>query len=153
MTADESNGGRIGRILGLDVGDRRIGVAISDPDQHLAVPLPTVQRDNRGGEVEAIARVVEAEEVVAVVVGLPLSLSGEDSAQTETTREFARRLERRLPVEVVMWDERLSSAEATRLAAGPARGRSERRRMPQADLDAIAATIILQSYLDSRRRY
>jgi putative holliday junction resolvase len=141
-----------GRVIGLDVGDRRIGVSISDPDQRIAVPLPTIERDRHGGEIEAIRRLVEAEEVKAIIVGLPLSLSGEDSAQTESTRQFARRLEEALARPVRLWDERLSSLEASRMAAPPPKGgRRDRGKRAQPDIDAMAATIILQSYLDSRR--
>ena len=145
---------RHGRVLGLDAGDRRIGVAISDPDRSFALPLNSILAD--GSELDAIQRVVAAEEVTELVVGLPLSLSGGDSAQTASVREFAARLEARTGLPVHLWDERLSSHEAQTRSqdASHARGRrrSGRRAPPPADTDALAASIILQAYLD-RLRY
>src|SRR3990170_3638490 len=96
-----------GRTLGLDVGERRIGVAISDPNNRLAVPLRAIERDRAQREFHSLGDIVRAEEVTSVVVGLPLSLSGEDSAQTGSARAFAEDLERRLDIPVVLWDERL----------------------------------------------
>jgi putative Holliday junction resolvase len=116
----------VNRILGLDTGERRIGVAISDPDRRFALPLRSI--DASGGE-EAIARIIEAEEVTEIVVGLPLSLSGEASAQTERARAFGRRLEERLGLPVQFWDERLSTQEAMRLG-GSDRSRRGRERPP-----------------------
>jgi putative Holliday junction resolvase len=145
---------RHGRILGLDAGDRRIGVAISDPDRSFALPLNSILAD--GGEVDAIQRLVAAEEVTELVVGLPLSLSGGDSAQTGRVRDFATQLEARFGVPVHLWDERLSTQEAQARGeeSSRARGRrrSGRRAPPPADTDALAASIILQAYLD-RIRY
>ncbi len=141
-----------GRALGLDVGDRRIGVAISDPDGRIAVPVRTIERDGRGGEVTALERLAREEEVRALVVGLPLSMSGERGAQAERSEEFGRMLGERLGMTVVLWDERLSTQEAERLSQ--AAGMSERRRRGRpgsVGSDALAAAIILQAYLDSRR--
>lgn len=152
MTFESGRGGPQGRILGLDAGERRIGVAISDPEQRIAVPLRTIERDRGGSELEAIGRLLRDEEVGTVVVGLPLSLSGEDSAQTKAARDFGESLRSRLGVEVEFWDERLSSSEAARVSAPPQKGRRERGKRPQTDIDAVAATIILQAYLDSRNR-
>jgi putative holliday junction resolvase len=95
---------------------------------------------------------VSEERVTEIVVGLPLSLSGESSAQTEQARAFAAELERRLGLSVHTWDERLSTREAMRLArpeAGRRPGRRDRR--PAADTDAIAASLVLQAFLDARR--
>jgi putative Holliday junction resolvase len=143
-----------GRILGIDAGDRRIGLAISDPDRHFALPLNSVPAD--GGEMDAIGRLVTAEEVTELVVGLPLSLSGEDSAQTGRVREFASQLETRLGLPVQLWDERLSTQEAQSRTEDTSRvrgrRRSSRRAPPPSDTDALAASIILQAYLD-RLRY
>jgi putative Holliday junction resolvase len=145
---------RAGRLLGLDAGERRVGVAISDPEQSLAVPLRTLERSVAARELELLAR---DEEVAGVVIGLPLSLSGESGEQAERTREFARGLSERLNLPVAFWDERLSSQEAERILA-PSRppGRSSRtdsraRRPDKGATDQVAATIILQAFLDSRR--
>jgi putative Holliday junction resolvase len=141
----------VNRILGLDAGERRIGVAISDPDRRFALPLRSI--DAAGGE-EAIARIVEAEEVTEIVVGLPLSLSGEAGAQTERARAFGRGLEERLGLPVQFWDERLSTQEAMRLGGSDrgGRGRERRTRRVPMDTDSIAASVVLQAFLD-RMRY
>lgn len=143
-----------GRILGLDVGERRIGVAISDPDGSFALPLNSI--DRRGTDaIEAIASLARQDEVTAIVVGLPLSLSGDRGAQAESVTVFARDLERRLDIPVHFYDERLSTQEALRRTAdaeSQARGsRRGRGRSVSADMDALAASIILQAYLDRQR--
>jgi putative Holliday junction resolvase len=141
------------RILGLDAGERRIGVAISDPDGSFALPLHSILVDGR--EMEAIEAYVRDEDVDAIVIGLPLSMSGESSAQTERARAFASKVEVRIGLPVHLWDERLSTQEALRhTAPGDDRRsgrRSRARATPQVDTDAIAASIILQAYLDSLR--
>jgi putative Holliday junction resolvase len=145
-----------GRILGLDVGERRIGVAVSDPDRHFALPLNSVDR-KQGHELEAIAGLVRADEVDELVVGLPLTLGGDHGAQAASTKAFAEELARFLSLPVHFWDERLSTREAERLVSGEhrtgssGRRRAERSRVSAADTDALAASIILQAYLDSRR--
>ena len=141
-----------GRTLGLDVGDRRIGVAICDPDGRVAVPLRAIERDGRGGEFQAIDRIAREDEVTTVVVGLPLSLSGKRGPQAQRTEEFARELGERCHLPVVLWDERLSTHEAERLRSVETKGGHRRRERPdRGEIDALAATIILQAYLDSRR--
>jgi putative Holliday junction resolvase len=141
------------RILGLDAGERRIGVAISDPDGSFALPLRSILVD--GHELNAIDAYVRDEGIEAIVIGLPLSMSGESSAQTERARAFAAKVEARTSMPVHLWDERLSTQEAMRHASpGDDRRtgrRSRGRATPQADTDAIAASIILQAYLDSLR--
>lgn len=143
-----------GRVLGLDVGERRIGVAVSDPERRFALPLRSVERDRQSGELGAIDSLARADEVVEVVVGLPLSLSGESGPQAESTTAFARELERHLGLPVRLWDERLSTQEALRRVGdeGPSRKRRrERSQTTGADTDALAASIILQAYLDRQR--
>jgi putative Holliday junction resolvase len=142
----------VGCFLGLDVGDRRIGVAVSDPDGSFALPLRSLDGRQRPAAFEAILNLAQDYQAEAVVVGLPLSLSGGDSAQTEAVRDFAADLEQRLGLPVHLWDERLSTQEAMRRVADtPARGRGRRGKPSGADTDAIAASIILQAYLDRRR--
>ena len=151
------------RVLALDVGERRIGLAISDPDGRVAVPLETLTRRDEDADLRALADLVEREDVQVVVVGLPLSMDGSVGAQAERTQEFARRLAGAVSCPLEMWDERLSTVAAERALtpSGPPgrRGRrpraGERRRPPerrQEARDALAATLILQAYLDSRRR-
>ena len=138
--------------MGLDVGERRIGVAISDPERRLAVPLHSVIRDGRGSEMDALAKLVAIEEIVEVVAGLPLSLSGVAGQQAQITSAFAAELERRLGLPVHLWDERLSTHEAMRLVSNDRRGgRGGRGRQKEPDTDALAASIILQAYIDRLR--
>ena len=134
------------RTLGLDVGERRIGIAVSDPEGRLAVPMGTHER--RGGDdAAALIDLAQREEAGRIVVGLPLSLDGSQSTQTEAASAFAERLRERGDVDVVLWDERLSSREADHhLRASGRRGKDAKARR-----DSIAATIILQAYLDSQR--
>lgn len=152
------------RILALDVGERRIGLAISDPDGRVAVPIETLERRGEDADLRVLADVVEREGVQLVLVGLPLSLDGSMGRQAQLTQRFARRVAEAVSRPLEMWDERLSSVAAERALMPPgASGRQERRR-PRAGerrrpprrregaQDALAAAIILQSYLDSRRQ-
>lgn len=133
-----------GRVLGLDLGDVRIGVAISDPDRRLAVPVGTV-RTGAPADLKAIAELVRAHEVTLVVVGHPLLLSGEAGTRARHAEAFADALRSFLGVEVVLQDERLSTVEAERaLREAGAKGRQRRRAV-----DRSAATVILQAYLDA----
>jgi len=133
-----------GRILAIDPGERRIGVAAADLRLRVAIPLTTIE----GGPdaVEAVARLAEEEGARALVVGLPLSLSGALGPQAERAQALAGALAERLSVPVLTWDERLTSAEARRRLSGGGRRRDKR------DVDALAAAIILQAYLDSQRQ-
>jgi len=152
------------RVLALDIGERRIGLAISDPDGRVAVPLETVERRGEDADLRALAELVEREGVQVVVVGLPLSLDGSVGRQAELTQEFACRLAEAVSRPLEMWDERLSSVAAERSLRPPgaSQGREQRRprvgdrrrppRRRQGAQDALAAVLVLQSYLDSRSR-
>jgi putative holliday junction resolvase len=135
-----------GRVLGLDLGDARIGVAISDPDRRLAVPLGTVHT-GAPADLKAIAKLVGENGVELVVVGLPLRLSGAAGESARKAEEFTGALRSVLPVPVVLHDERLSTVEAERALRDA--GMSGRRR--RRSVDRSAATVILQSYLDADR--
>lgn len=133
------------RTLGLDVGNKRIGVAISDSDGRLAVPVRV--HDRRGDDARQLAEFARAEGVERIVVGLPVSLDGSEGEQAEVSRDFAALLAKRTDVEIVLYDERLSSAEADRhLQAAGLRAKQAKQHR-----DAVAAAIILQAYLDSLR--
>ena len=137
-----------GRVMALDVGDRRIGVAVSDPSCTLASPLTVVYRRSRRKDVEAIVRLVSDEGVVRLVVGLPLDSRGGRGEQALKTIAYARRLAAALPIPVVLWDERLSTGDAEGLLRDA--GRSPRYRRER--IDAAAAAVILQDYLDALRK-
>ena len=136
------------RALGLDVGERRIGVASGDTDTGVAVPVGVIE--NTPDAAANVLREAQSRGADVVVVGMPYSMSGRVGPQAQVVQEFARRLEEAgLTVETV--DERLSSAEAERaLAGGRGRGRG-RRRVEKGAVDAAAAAVILQAWLDGRR--
>jgi putative Holliday junction resolvase len=134
------------RVLALDVGDRRVGVAISDPTQIIARSLKVIQGGSRQEDLASVARLVEEYEVEKVVVGYPRSLDGEAHAQAEKVERYAAGLAEALNVPVLLWDERFSTVSAERLMREAGlRGRKKRER-----IDAVAAAVILQDYLDSR---
>ena len=134
------------RVLGVDTGERRTGVAISDPDEIIAVPL-SVLTSTREQVIAEIAELTRREQVKRIVVGLPLSLNGERGPQARIALHIGRQIEAATGLPVVFWDERFSTAEADRLMleAGLNRRRRDARR------DAAAAAVILQDYLDSHR--
>jgi putative holliday junction resolvase len=133
-----------GRVLGLDLGDARIGVAISDDRRRIAVPLGTV-RTGAPADVKAIADLVHGHGVTLVVVGHPIHLSGEAGERAHHAERFAEALDAFLDVPVLLQDERLSSVEADRaLREAGASGRERRRAV-----DRSAATVILQAWLDA----
>ncbi len=134
------------RILALDVGDKRIGVAVSDLLGILASPLIAIERTSDSKAIDAILEIADEQEAGEIVVGLPISLSGGYSDQTKSVAAFVRKLEARSPVPVNTADERYSTVEAERLLSQskPQRARS------RGEIDAAAAAVILQSYLDSR---
>ena len=136
--------GEPGRVLGLDLGDARIGVAISDDRRRIAVPLGTL-RTGAPADVKAIADLVHGHGVTLVVIGHPLHLSGEAGERAHHAERFAEALDAFLDVPVLLQDERLSSIEADRaLREAGASGRERRR-----TVDRSAATVILQAWLDA----
>ena len=135
------------RTLALDYGERRVGVAISDPTGRTALPLETIERKRGAGDLFARLDALIAEyDVGQLVLGLPLSLDGSTGPQAERTRRFGRELERRTRLPVDYLDERWTSKEAERLLepAGRSRRRQQKRR---AAVDTVAATLLLQTWL------
>lgn len=134
------------RVVGLDVGSKRIGVAVSDELGLTASPGGAILRRSYNKDAAAVAQLVADVNAERIVVGLPLGLSGKPSDQTKRVQRFAAMLATRAPVPVELWDERLTTVVASRMMPpGP-----EARRSGQ--LDALAAALILQSYLDHQRR-
>jgi putative Holliday junction resolvase len=130
--------------MALDVGERRIGVAVSDPTGTLATPLTVIQRRSKAEDFAAVARLVAKLEIKRVVVGLPLSLSGEVGPQARRVTRYAQALAQTLDVPVALYDERYSTAIADELLA-------ESRRKRPVPIDAAAAAVILQDYLEAHR--
>jgi putative holliday junction resolvase len=139
-----------GRVLAIDYGERRIGLAVSDPTRTIAQPLDTlVRRAGKRPPIAAILQTAALYEVDHIVVGLPLTLAGDDSDWTREVREFAARVEARSGISVTLADERMTSVIATRAVRALGLPRGERQRKER--IDAAAATIILQAFLDSER--
>ena len=134
------------RFLGLDVGEIRIGVALSDETATLASGLPTLKRVGPRKDVKAIARIVREREVGEVVVGMPWRLDGTVGPQAEKVAAFVEALRRSLSVPVETWDERLTSVAADELLAEAGVRRKDRKEK----IDRAAAVLILQGYLDAR---
>ena len=131
-----------GRVLAIDPGERRVGLAISDPLGLPAQGLPTFDRKH-GDVVAHVQELVANYEVERIVVGRPLSMSGRESESTKRAAEFARTIANATSLPVETWDERLSSAEAHRVLKGS--------RAEKGAVDRVAAALILQGYLDAQR--
>jgi putative Holliday junction resolvase len=132
------------RAMGLDVGDKKIGVALSDPSQVLASPLKTIFRVNDDAAIEEIIGLAKKHNISKLVVGLPYSLSGAIGKQAEKVLLFSKQIAQAVDVDIIMQDERLTSVSANqKLREAGKRGSKLKNEM-----DAAAATVILQSYLD-----
>jgi putative holliday junction resolvase len=136
-----------GRLLGLDVGSRRIGIAVSDPLGITAQGLETLQRRNKRFDLQALEEIIRKYEIHEIVVGLPLRMSGAEGTQSEKMQAFADDLRKRFGLPVHMWDERLTSAEANRLLRETELSIEKRAKA----VDRMAAILILQSFMESRR--
>ncbi len=135
-----------GRVMGLDVGDRRIGIALSDPLQIFAQAHSTLQRQSLSQDLEALASLAREQEVERIILGLPLMMSGREGPQSHKTRRFAAALAQQLPLPQEFWDERLSSRAAElALREGGVRGRRQRQAV-----DKVAAALILQGWLETQ---
>lgn len=139
------------RVLGIDFGERRIGLALSDPSATIAQPLPTlIRRAGKRPPIAAIVQIIQDQAVERAVVGLPLDLSGEETEWTATVREFAGKLQERAGVPVEFVDERLTSVQAERAVRSLGLKRSEREQKQR--IDAAAAVLLLQTFLDRQTR-
>ncbi len=138
----------IGKLLALDVGLARIGVAVCDPLRLAARPLTVIQRRSRRDDFTELAHLAQQQEVVAVICGLPLNMDGSEGAQAQSVRKWAERYAYAMrvllgsPLPVIFWDERLSTFAAQELITESNNKTAE---------DAAAAAVILQSYLDAQR--
>jgi putative holliday junction resolvase len=134
------------RVIGLDVGDRRIGLAISDPLGYTAQPLFTLHRKNKKADLKWLGRVLRKHGAAEVVVGNPLYMSGDLSPQAEKAQAFAEDLRREFGVTVHLWDERLTTTEAHRHLDESGRAAMGRKEI----IDQVAAVLILQAFLNAR---
>lgn len=135
-----------GRVLGLDVGLRRVGVAISDPLGITAQGLDTLQRKNKRYDLQHLNRIIREYDVKEIVVGLPLRMSGAEGVQAEKIQAFAEDLRKHFKLPVHLWDERLTSAEANRVLRQTGLSIEKRGQA----VDRMAAILILQGWMESR---
>lgn len=139
------------RILAIDYGERRVGLAISDPTATIAQPLPTlVRRAGKRPPIAQILEIISGNDVVEAVVGLPLPLSGEDNDWTQSVRDFANKLETRAGIPVRLLDERMTSVRAERAVRELGLKKSQREQKER--IDSAAAILLLQMHLDQRKQ-
>jgi putative Holliday junction resolvase len=131
------------RYLALDVGDERIGVAISDETATLARPLEVISRRAGPSSFHRIAQLIREYDVAAIVVGLPLLSDGTEGRQVRSTQAYVRGMEKHIDLPIIYWDERYSTRQAAETLAEVGASRKRRR-----DIDAVAAAVILQTYLN-----
>lgn len=143
--ATYNGSGLQGRILALDLGKRRIGLAVSDPLGITAQGLPNLERKNKRADLEELASIAREREVEMILIGNPVNMSGTEGRQSEWVREFAEALEKHTGLPVKLWDERLTTAQASRVLRESGIGIEKR----AAAVDRLSAVILLQSYLDS----
>jgi putative Holliday junction resolvase len=133
------------RILALDLGKKRIGLAISDPLGITAQGLPNLLRTNKRSDLAALAQLAREHDVRLILLGNPINMKGAEGRQSGWVREFAEAIHERLGLPVQLWDERLTSVEAGRVLRASGIGIEKR----AAAVDRLSAVILLQSYLDS----
>jgi putative holliday junction resolvase len=141
----------VARVLGIDFGERRVGLALSDPSATIAQPLPTiVRRAGKRPPIAAILEIIQKHDVERAVVGLPLNLAGDETGWTAQVRDFAKKLSERAGIPIDFLDERLTSVQAERAVRSSGLKRSEREQKGR--VDAAAAVLLLQAFLDRQTR-
>lgn len=147
MNGESASSAQVGRVMGFDVGSKRIGIAITDPLGYTVQPLMTLVRKSAKADMKSIGRLIRRYEVVEAVVGKPVHMSGQESPRSAASEEFAAELRSGAGIPVHLVDERLTSHEAHQILdeAGHARG-PERRRI----VDQVAAVLILETFLAER---
>jgi putative holliday junction resolvase len=153
----DATGVKAQRILGLDYGRARIGLAIADPETAIAKPLCTLERLNRNEDMRRLREIIRENRVRQIVVGLPLRLDGTRGEMAEEAARFARRVQKQMGLPVELVDERLTSWEAERLLEEQqgrrlhgATGRSHKKMAQKPGVDAVAAALILKEFLERR---
>ena len=136
------------RIMALDVGEKNIGVAVSDALLVTAQGRPTLIRSGWDADVRELRRLVEENDVMQIIVGKPLHMGGQESRQSQRMKQFATKLSKTLGLPVILWDERLTSFEAEQQLEEAGLNWRERKK----HVDKVAAMLILQDYLDNRTR-
>ncbi len=132
------------RLLGLDLGTKTIGLALSDVTRTVATPLETIRRRKFTNDVSSLQQIIAEQNVSGLVIGLPLNMDGSEGPRAQATRAFARNLSAHIDLPVVLWDERLSTAAAERTLLEADASRKRRTEL----IDKMAAAFILQGVLD-----
>jgi len=135
------------RILGMDLGEKRIGLSLSDPLGITAQGLKTIKRTDLETDLQQLKEIIEEKKVKKIVVGLPRNMDGTLGPQAEKVKQFIAFLIQEISIEVVYWDERLTTIAAERVLIGGGVSRKKRKKF----IDKLAAVIILQSFLDNSR--
>jgi putative Holliday junction resolvase len=137
-----------GKLLGLDLGTKTIGIAISDGMRYSATPLETIRRQKFTQDAERVVQLIAENDAVGLILGLPLNMDGSEGPRVQSTRAFARNLAQKITIPIVFWDERLSTSAVTRTLI-----EADVRRDRRAEVvDKLAASYILQGALDRLRR-
>ncbi len=139
------------RIMALDYGDKTVGVSLSDSLKKTAQPLKTITRNNPidvKSTIDEILSIVSESEVDEIVIGLPLNMNGSEGERVEKTKWFAKKLQKKTDVHIELWDERLSTVAVTRVLDEVGVKSSEQKKY----VDKLAATYILQGYIDYKKR-
>jgi putative Holliday junction resolvase len=147
---EQGEGAVVPRILGFDVGDRRIGLAISDPLGYTAQPLFTLHRAGKRADLKSVGRVLRKHGVREAVVGNPLYMSGDQSPQAAKAQAFAEELRTEFGITVHLWDERLTTTQAHRLLDDAGHGAGNYKGGRKGIIDQVAAVLILESFLEAR---
>lgn len=138
-----------GKVLSLDLGEKRIGLAISDETRLIAAPYGTITRRSRQADLAEYQRIIQEEEITLLVVGLPIPLSGGESQKTAWVRDYVAELRQHITIPIQFWDEALTTVEAqASLQARGIKGKKAQQRV-----DALAAVFILQHYLDAHASF
>ncbi len=136
------------RLLGLDVGEKTIGLALSDLGHMIATPMQTIRRGKFSVDLETLAAIIAAQNVGGLVIGLPMNMDGSEGPRAQSVRQFARNLLKRFTLPIVLWDERLSTMAVTRVLIDADASRARRAEL----VDKMAAAYILQGALDRMAR-
>ena len=135
-----------GRILALDLGEKRIGVAVSDPTRTIAQSLTVIMRQSRPQDYAHIAQLIATHQANLLLIGLPVPLNGLEGSKAAWVRDYTAELQQHIPIPVQFWDESLTTVKAY----DSLRQRGKRARQAKDRIDAVAAAFILQSYLDAQ---
>jgi putative Holliday junction resolvase len=135
------------RLIGIDLGTRTLGLALSDVTRSIASPLETIRRTRFAADAKRLKELIEEHAIAGLVIGLPTNLDGSEGPRVQSTRAFARNLARVAPLPILLWDERLTTAAAERMLIEADASRKRRAEV----IDKVAATIILQTALDRMR--